>query len=104
MDQTARYRIRLHGYVSERLASNYGQMRATVITTDDGQTETELVGLVTDQASLGGLINMLYNLGHAVVAVERIEADESDEADKPDAPNSPESGDATDGAMEVAHV
>ena len=82
MDRAARYRIRLNGYVSARLASNYGEMSATVITTDDGRTETELAGRVTDQAALVGLINMLYDLGHVVVAIERIEADEPGEADE----------------------
>lgn len=82
MDRAALYRIRLNGYVSARLASNYGEMSATVIKTDDGQTETELAGRVTDQAALVGLINMLYDLGHAVMAVERIEADESDEQEE----------------------
>lgn len=95
MDQPARYRIRLHGYVSERRASSYGEMSAMVMTSADGQTETELTGLVTDQAALVGLINMLYDLGHAVVAVERIEpdkSDESDESDESDAPDTPKKG------------
>ncbi len=90
MDQPAHYRIRLHGYVSERWANSYGEMSAKVIITADGQTETELTGLVVDQAALLGLINLLYAMGHAVVAVERIEADESDEPDESDAPNTPE--------------
>lgn len=48
------------------------------MTTAGGQTETELTGLVTDQAALLGLINLLYDLGHAVMSVERIEPDNSD--------------------------
>lgn len=78
MDQPAQYRIRLHGYVSERWASSYGEMGATVTTSAKGQTETELTGLVTDQAALVGLINLLYDLGHAVIYIERIEPDEPD--------------------------
>lgn len=77
MDEAAWYRVRLHGYVSDRLASNYGEMSAMVMLMDNGQTETELAGLVTDQAALVGLINMLYDLGHVVVAVERVESADS---------------------------
>ena len=84
MDQPARYRIRVHGYVSERWANSYGEMSAKVMTTADGQTETELTGLVIDQAALLGLINLLYDMGHAVMGVERIEADEPDEPGEAD--------------------
>ena len=75
MDQPAHYRIRLHGYVSEQWANSYGGMSATAMILADGQTETELTGFVTDQAALVGLINLLYDLGHAMVCVERLEQD-----------------------------
>lgn len=76
MDQSARYRIRIHGAVSEQWVRSHCEMSLKVMTTAGGQTEAELTGIVTDQAALVGLINLLYDLGHAVVTVERLEPDE----------------------------
>ena len=76
MDRPARYRIRLHGYVSEWWANRQCEMTTRVFLSVNGHTETELTGLVKDQAALVGQINLLYDLGHAIETVERLEPDE----------------------------
>lgn len=72
MDNAAIYRIRVYGIVSERWASDYCAMKSSTFRSPDGSTETELVGQVTDQAALVGALNWLYDLGNAILSVERI--------------------------------
>jgi hypothetical protein len=72
MDNPAIYRIRVYGHVSERWASDYCAMKSSTFKSPDGATETELFGEVTDQAALVGALNWLYDLGNAILSVERV--------------------------------
>ena len=47
-----------------------------------GTATTEMIGEVSDHAALVGLINMLYNLGHAIISVERLSPDQINEITK----------------------
>lgn len=72
MDEPAPYRLRVHGPVSERWVDQYWEMDRFVVERTGELTTTELVGEVTDQAALIGLITMLYDLGHAIIEIERM--------------------------------
>lgn len=78
MDEPAQYRIRVFGRVSDRWMDELGSMKPTVLVHPGGLTETELCGEVTDQAALLGIINLLYDLGNALLVVQRLEAAETD--------------------------
>ncbi|MFO7664438.1 MAG: hypothetical protein R6X18_17855 [Chloroflexota bacterium] len=41
------------------------------------EVKTTVVGEVADQSVLMGMVNTLFNMGHAVISVERLEFDES---------------------------
>ncbi|MCL4803651.1 MAG: hypothetical protein KJ046_05085 [Anaerolineae bacterium] len=72
MDEPAPYRLRVHGSVSERWVDQYWEMDSFVVERTGELTTTELVGEVTDQAALLGLVTMLYDLGHAIIIIERM--------------------------------
>jgi hypothetical protein len=76
MDITAPYRIRVYGVASERWLSRNWNMTAMTFQRGAGMTTTEMVGKVTDQAALVGLINTLYDLGHVIISIERLTADQ----------------------------
>jgi hypothetical protein len=76
MDVPAPYRIRVYGSASERWLSGSWDMTAMTFQRGAGMTTTEMVGKVTDQAALVGLINMLYDLGYVIISVERLTADQ----------------------------
>ena len=72
MDLPATYRIRITGVLENGLAERYWGMKSCPIETKDESIQTELVGEVADQAALMGIINGLYNFGHAIVSIERL--------------------------------
>jgi hypothetical protein len=79
MDNAAIYRIRVYGSVSQRWASDYCAMKSSMTRGPDGATRTELVGNVMDQAALVAILNWLYELGNAILSVERIAEGENAE-------------------------
>lgn len=62
--------IRVDGTVSEELTSAFPQLATRV-----QRTETTLVGDVTDQEELQGVLNLLSSLGITVVEVLTIPSD-----------------------------
>lgn len=84
VDGDATYRVRVKGRLSgawigamwEGVLVSYGSDPTT------GLDTTNLVGQVQDQAALIGVINAVYNIGCAVLAVERFYA--TDEIAPPD--------------------
>jgi hypothetical protein len=67
-DKSARYQIRVLGYVSQSVAAQLG-MSITDVDEPD-QAMTTLSGLVLDQAALLGILNSLYGLGFSLLSVE----------------------------------
>jgi hypothetical protein len=70
-DRQAVYRIRIEGKLepgwSDRLAG------MTILdTSDEAQPTTTLVGELSDQASLAGVLHTLYELHRPVLLVERL--------------------------------
>lgn len=79
MNEPAYYRIQAGGFVNERWVSRFWNMKAKAIQHKAGTTTTEMIGEMTGQEALMGLINILYNMGHVLIFVEQLTADQFDE-------------------------
>ncbi|MGD8714609.1 MAG: hypothetical protein PVG70_08725 [Desulfobacterales bacterium] len=75
-DRPGNYRIRVLGYLDERLSERLGGLRIKESNLKDQEsTVTELVGKVRDQAELAGLLNTLYELHMTLLSVECLNDD-----------------------------
>ena len=61
------YRIRVQGHLADHWSAVFGEM--VCHRQDDGSTE--LVGPITDQAALHGVIERIRDLGLVLLAVDR---------------------------------
>jgi hypothetical protein len=75
LDLPTHYRIYVTGVVASSWVERYLGMTSALVELKDEPDQTVLVGEVTDQAALIGIINALYHKGHTVVSVERIHSD-----------------------------
>ena len=73
-DGPAVYRIRVHGRVPASWSSRLEGMAITVYSADTGPCVTSLVGELSDQADLAGVLNTLYGLHLPVLSVECLNA------------------------------
>ena len=81
MDMPATYRICVTGYLESDLAERRWGMTSGPVEKIGELEQTALIGEVTDQAALIGIINALYNSGHTVVSVERLLPDANPNVD-----------------------
>jgi len=79
-DQPAVYRIRVAGRLGERWRDRAGGLEMTIHEGHGTPVETELAGLLADQAALMGILEQLYARGAAILSVERVKP--SSEADR----------------------
>jgi len=70
-DRRAVYLIRVAGSLDASWSDRLGGMTMSPETSDEGLPTTTLVGELSDQASLAGVLNTLYELHCAVLLVER---------------------------------
>jgi hypothetical protein len=82
IDKPAMYRIRVYGRVSERWMSSYWDVADGTFQETAGVITTEMLVDVIDQGALIGMINTLYDRGHAIIAVERLTAEPNNGAGK----------------------
>jgi hypothetical protein len=73
-DGPALYRIRVLGQLSARWSDRLEGMAITVFSADTGPRVTSLVGELSDQADLAGVLNTLYGLHLPVLSVECLNA------------------------------
>ena len=73
-DGPSAYRIRVYGRLSASWSGRLGGMTITVFSTDTGPSVTSLVGELSDQADLAGVLNALYGLRMPVLSVECLNA------------------------------
>lgn len=66
------YRIRVKGHIDEGLSDQLGGMVITRAFTEEKQPMTILVGQLTDQAALSGVLNELYELHLPLLTVESL--------------------------------
>jgi hypothetical protein len=75
-DRSGTYRIRVQGSLDEYWAHSLGGMTITTNARGDPEHVTTLVGWLTDQASLAGVLHALYNLQRTLLSVELLHSDE----------------------------
>jgi hypothetical protein len=72
-EKPATYRIRVTGHLDDSLTDQLGGMIITRAFTADNQPMTILIGHLTDQAALSGVLNELYELHLPLLTVESLE-------------------------------
>ncbi len=66
----ATYRIRIQGVLDDQWSDCLGGMSITISEEEDHKMVTTLLGRLTDQADLVGVINTLYDLHRPILLVE----------------------------------
>ena len=74
---SAMYRITIQGRLDDSWSEQLGGMAIRAEREADGSPLTVLTGRLVDQAALYGVLNALYGLGFALMAVERVPTEES---------------------------
>jgi hypothetical protein len=69
-DKPATYRLRVTGHIDDSLSVQLGGMIVTRAFTADSRPITILVGHLSDQAALSGVLNELYELHLPLLTVE----------------------------------
>ena len=69
-EKPATYRIRVAGHIDDGLSAQLGGMVITRAFTADSRPMTILVGHLSDQAALSGVLNELYELHLPLMTVE----------------------------------
>ena len=73
LDTQATYRIRVQGAIDNSWSDRLGGMSITNEATADQQGVTILVGSLTDQAALTGVLNTLYDYHLPLLSVENLD-------------------------------
>ena len=74
-DLPAHYRITVTGILDNSWVERHWGLASSLVELRDAPDQTVLVGEVTDQAALAGILAALYNMQHTVVSVERLDPD-----------------------------
>jgi hypothetical protein len=69
IDGTAQYLIELQGELDSSWTAELGGLQVSHCVRTDGQPLTTLVGTVTDQAALAGILNLAFSLGLPILSV-----------------------------------
>jgi hypothetical protein len=72
-DQPSTYQISVQGRIDPTMSDLLGGMTISPDTMEAGHTVTTLCGELCDQASLAGVLNMLYEMHLTVLSVKRLE-------------------------------
>ena len=73
MREPAIYRIRVRGHLEAKWSERLEGMNITDLQHVDREDETVLVGRLTDQAALAGVLNTLYEQHLPVLSVDCLE-------------------------------
>jgi hypothetical protein len=73
-DAPATYRIEVQGRIPAKWSERLEGMTLTVYSMEAGPSVTLLLGELTDQAALAGVLNTLYDLHLPVLSVQRLSA------------------------------
>ena len=73
-DTPAMYRIRLEGFMDKQWSGYLGGMSVSAARRSGQAAVTTLTGELIDQAALMGVLNAVYDLGFALLKVERLHA------------------------------
>jgi len=78
-DEPGRYEIRIKGHLDGRWADWFGGLTITL----EENGDTLLIGPVTDQAALHGLLRKVRDLGLPLLSVNRIEPSQNETCQRP---------------------
>lgn len=70
LDTTARYEIRIQGYLDRSWFERMAGADFQVEHSSDGASVTVFTGEFVDQAALAGALNLLYDLGFPLLSVQ----------------------------------
>ena len=73
MKEPAIYRIRVRGHLEAKWSERLEAMNITELRHKDKENESILVGRLTDQAALAGVLNTLYEQHLPVLSVDCLE-------------------------------
>jgi hypothetical protein len=71
-DTPANYRVRVLGLLDKRRSEYLCGMRISSGRRQGGTIVTTLTGELTDQAALMGVLSSLYDMGYALLRIERL--------------------------------
>jgi len=71
-DTPANYRVRVLGPMDKRRSEYLCGMRISSARRQGGPIVTTLTGELVDQAALMGVLNSLYDMGYALLKIERL--------------------------------
>jgi hypothetical protein len=72
-DNPANYQISVHGRIDPSWSERFEGMTICLTPGEKDKVITTLVGELSDQAALAGVLNTLYELHLAVLSVERLD-------------------------------
>lgn len=78
LETPATYRIRVQGHLDSSWVDQVTGMSISVNTSVGKQPVSTLVGHLTDQASLSGILNALYDLRLTLLSVENLDEKRSE--------------------------
>ena len=78
MSSPAIYRIQVRGRLDAGWSELFGGLNITEMRTDDGEIQTVLVGRLTDQADLAGVLGALYESHLPVISAECLDSEKQD--------------------------
>jgi hypothetical protein len=73
MTEPGVYRIRVKGRLEPRWSDRLGGLGITTETLEGGSVQSVLIGRLSDQAALSGVLSTLYDLSLPLVSVECLE-------------------------------
>jgi hypothetical protein len=75
-DGPGRYRICIKGYLDESRSEWLGGLQISTQSKSDPSTVTALVGELSDQAALSGILNAIYEMHLPLLSVEYLGGDD----------------------------
>jgi hypothetical protein len=72
MDARGRYRILIRGALDASWSDRLGGMAISAAQLADGTPATKLIGELTDQSALVGVLNALHDFGLPIISLERL--------------------------------
>ncbi len=67
------YKIKVKGVISKDWSERYGGMQINVERSRDSEKVTVLIGRISDQSALSGILNTLYENQFSIISIDTLE-------------------------------